>query len=404
MLHVWGRAVARRMIWLALTILLSLGAGTNVGEARPESPPDAVTVLGLEPESAGTAVLSWQRIRGVRYRLCYSTDYRFSGFVHCFMVSGTASWSVGVPADHGGAFYFTVQACHSHECSEPARAGAVGRGRGDGVDFYATAFLRPDGQVTLAAFLREAATALRYYRTAPGAAGMLDSVCPPLTGGAVCGKASLVPPGSLTGVAALGASGVEVDVTLQVRDTPTIAFMFDDGAGIVSGGVYRMQQVLDSYGVTGNFFLTGLAMQTYPSAVRALVAGGHRVGSHTWGHPYLTRLNDAAITGELDRTEAQFRAIIPGGVLRPCFRAPYGDFNARVLRMVQARGYQQYTQTVNSNDWTGAQPAQIVQNVLAGARDGASVSFHTQERHTVTALATLVPALLAQGYRFVHVC
>jgi peptidoglycan/xylan/chitin deacetylase (PgdA/CDA1 family) len=71
---------------------------------------------------------------------------------------------------------------------------------------------------------------------------------------------------------------------------------------------------------------------------------------------------------------------------------------------LRERGYHQYTQNVSAMDYTPITAAQIVQNVMAGAGDGAIVSFHTQEMQTAIALRTLIPLLLAQGYQFGLVC
>lgn len=371
---------------------------------RPVGAPAPAQVVGLDPETSDTALLRWLPERGARYRLCIATGYPPVSPVACYDAGRGPAWSVGVPQADGEAFYLTLQACRESECAPPVPAGAVGRRAADGRDFYGVALPLPEGRARLGAFVRSGPATVRYYRAAAGAADLAASDCRDVAAGQACGAVEVTVPGALVGVAAEREGAGERGVTLQVRDTPTIYFMLDDGTGIVAGGKYLMQSILDEHGVKGTFFLTGKAMQTYPSAVRALVAGGHRVGNHTWSHPFLTRLSDEAIGRELDRAEAQFGALVPGGTLRPCFRAPNGDLNERVLRVVDGRGYRQYAQTVSSNDWAGIAAEQIAQNVLAGARDGAVVSFHTQMPHTATALRRLVPSLLAQGYRFGLVC
>ena len=245
---------------------------------------------------------------------------------------------------------------------------------------------------------------MQSYRGRSGTAGLAAPGCPVVNVGEMCGPFDVEVPGALAGIGTSMAGGAEAGVTFQSREAPTVAFMFDDGTGIVQNGRYAMQDVLDQYGVKGSFFLTGRAMQTYPSAVRALVAGGHRVGNHTWSHPYLTRLGDAAIGAELDQAEAQFRAIVPGATTRPCFRAPNGDLNARVLAVADGRGYREIAQDVSSNDWAGVSAARMIDSVLREVRDGARVSFHSQEPQTLIALRTLVPTLLAEGYQFVTAC
>ncbi len=389
-----------------LVLVLALGwwcRGRGV-EAHPVGPPAPPEVVALEPWTADLVLLRWRPQPHTDFRICFSTNYAFADFVACLPAGAGDAWPLGVPREDGGLFYVTLQACREDDCSAPVRAGAVGRRMQDGLDVYATALPLPDGRVRLSAYLRAGRAEVRYYRAAAGTGARLDSACPQVAAGEACGAADVAVAGALAGVGAARPGGAELGVTFQVRPAPTVYFLFDDGTGIVTGGRYLMQRILDEYGVRGTFFLTGRAMRTYPEAVRALVAAGHRVGNHTWSHPFLTRLSDAAVAAELDQTEQQYRALVPGGTLRPCFRAPNGDLNARVLAVVDGRGYREIAQTVNSFDWMGIPAARIVENVLAGVRDGALVSFHTQEPQTAIALRTLIPLLLAEGYRFALAC
>jgi peptidoglycan/xylan/chitin deacetylase (PgdA/CDA1 family) len=185
---------------------------------------------------------------------------------------------------------------------------------------------------------------------------------------------------------------------------PHAALLFDDGNGLFTGSRLTTQVILDEYGVKGNFFLIGRMMRDNPTTVRALVAAGHRVGNHTYSHPFLTTLTDAQIAQELDATEQQYRAIVPGGTTRPCFRAPNGAIDRRVASVVQARGYRQIDWTVGRQDWAKVSADAIVRNVLADLRDGALISFHTNEPATMVALRTLLPLMQSWGYVFDLVC
>jgi peptidoglycan-N-acetylglucosamine deacetylase len=390
----------RRLVLVGLLVAVGTLSGVRGAEARRVGAPLPAEAVSLAPDTGDMALVTWQRQdRATTYRLCYSPVFTFAENVWCDEVGSADAWSISAPRQDGAIFYVTVQACRDGECAEPVRAGAIGRRVRDGHDFYATATPMPDGRTRLAAFVRSGPADVRYYRGAAGTGDLFESACPSVPANDSCGPADMWTRGSLVGVGTARAGG-ERGLTFQVRDAPMVYFMFDDGTGIVAGGRYVMQNVLDEFGVKGSFFLTGRAMQTYPSAVRALVAAGHRVGNHTWSHPFLTSLSDAAIGNELDLTEQQYRALVPGGTTKPCFRAPNGAFNARVLAVLSARGYRQITQTVSSLDYAGISAGQIIRNVLNDMHDGALISMHTQEQQTVIALRTLIPRLLAEGYRF----
>lgn len=393
--------------WALFGCVLVLGCavGLQIADARPaRGAPPAAAVLALDPHDATTAILRWQADEGARYRLCAANRYTLVEFIACYNLGRVDEWPVGVPAEDGRIYYLALQACREGACTGFVPAGAIGRRASGETDFYATALPVSEDTARVSAYVRSGSADVRYYRARAGTSGALDSHCPGVPAGEGCGAALLHTPSALVGAAAAPHGGDEVGITLQVRPAPTIYFMFDDGTGIVSGGTYLMQRIMDEYGVKGSWFLTGKAMQTYPTAVRALAAAGHRVGNHTWSHPSLTGLSDSAIAREVDQTEQQYRALVPGGTLKPCFRAPNGAFDGRVLRLLRERGYHQYTQNVSAMDYTPITAAQIVQNVMAGAGDGAIVSFHTQEMQTAIALRTLIPLLLAQGYQFGLVC
>ena len=385
---------------LLLVLALTVYVPALPVSAHPLPSPSQPESITLDVDTPEYALLRWQRLPHHRYHLCFSTNRGFADWVSCSDLGMVDHQSIGIPASSGGAWYLALRGCVRDECSELVPAGVVARSAGPDWDYYAVSRVLDSERVRLAAFVRAGVGTINYYNGRAGAPDVFARACEGAAAAQSCPAVEVTARGALAGVRFAAAGTNDRGITFTIRDAPTIHFMFDDGTGIVSGGRYLMQSVLDEYGVKGSFFLTGKAMQTYPAAVRALVAGGHRVGNHTWSHPFLTSFGDSAIGSELDQTERQYQALIPGGTLRPCFRAPNGAFDGRVLRMVQGRGLRQVTQTVSSLDYQGISAGRITQIVLAEARDGALVSFHTQEMQTAIALRTIVPALLAQGYQF----
>ena len=72
--------------------------------------------------------------------------------------------------------------------------------------------------------------------------------------------------------------------------------------------------------------------------LRALEDAGMELGSHTLGHPWLTRASAARLADELERS----REVLASVAQRPLavLAYPYGDVDARVKRAVQATGYE----------------------------------------------------------------
>jgi peptidoglycan/xylan/chitin deacetylase (PgdA/CDA1 family) len=71
--------------------------------------------------------------------------------------------------------------------------------------------------------------------------------------------------------------------------------------------------------------------------LRGLAAVGWEIGSHTCSHPHLPQLDDV----ELERELARSKAVIEDRLQRPCtsIAYPYGEFDARVVRVARAAGY-----------------------------------------------------------------
>jgi peptidoglycan/xylan/chitin deacetylase (PgdA/CDA1 family) len=71
--------------------------------------------------------------------------------------------------------------------------------------------------------------------------------------------------------------------------------------------------------------------------LESLEAAGWEIGSHSGSHPHLTRLDDAALEDELERS----KAACDEHLSKPCVALayPYGDVNARVVAAAACAGY-----------------------------------------------------------------
>lgn len=189
-----------------------------------------------------------------------------------------------------------------------------------------------------------------------------------------------------------------------------VALTFDGGAS--DAGVSSILSTLDRYDATASFFVTGQFARAYPTAVRAMAAGGYPVGNHSNTHPYFSRRTSEAIRLELARAEA---AIWPltGKTTMPYFRFPYGDRTTTSIDIVNGFGYVPFRWTVDTLGWKGTSggiTASIVcQRVLSTAKPGQIVLMHVGANPDdgttldATALPCIIEGLRAKGYGFVPV-
>lgn len=126
-------------------------------------------------------------------------------------------------------------------------------------------------------------------------------------------------------------------------------------------GAERIISTLRKYNIKGGFFFTGEFFEMYPDVVRRLVAEGHYVGSHSYGHllyaPWGNR--DSLLVTRQEFNEDIFKSY---KVLRefgitnaPYFIPPYEHYNATISSWARQLGLQviNYTPgTITNGDYT----------------------------------------------------
>lgn len=135
----------------------------------------------------------------------------------------------------------------------------------------------------------------------------------------------------------------------------TIALTFDDGPWKYTSDLLDL---LEEAGARATFFVCGsnmddrqLTRHGYPSLLRRMVTEGHQVGSHTWGHANLAKLDEEDITSQLlDNEQALVQDL---GFIPTYLRPPYFSSNEEALDVVGELGYHVVDAGIDTRDWTG---------------------------------------------------
>ncbi|WP_328466605.1 bifunctional polysaccharide deacetylase/glycosyltransferase family 2 protein [Actinoplanes sp. NBC_00393] len=218
-------------------------------------------------------------------------------------------------------------------------------------------------------------------------------------------QTSQVPDEALTGGPIIQTDG-STTTTVAAGDKQ-IVLTFDDGPD--PEYTAEILEVLAEYDVPATFFMIGSEISKYPDLVRQVVDEGHEIGIHTFTHPELSGQSDWRRTVEIEETQLALAGA--AGVTSVIFRPPYSstvaaldDTNWAVIEEMGENGYLTVVNDLDSRDWeAGVTNEEIVEAVTPENGEGAVLLFHDgggDRSGTAEALATVIPALQAQGYTF----
>lgn len=288
------------------------------------------------------------------------------------------------------------------------RAAGQRQGGGSGPDLDGSVRHDADaGHVDEVASLHDAVQADQHSLGQKGqAAPLLDSAAPQAPG-----PSHEALPGDKPCPTASTSRRPHAGTPFQARPAPaaasgrsTIYLTFDDGPSRLT---LPIASYLKSQGIRATFFVLGCNVKGREDAVAALVAMGHRVGSHTFSHDLRKlKASFATDTSEIGRTASLIDRLGGDGRM---VRLPYGASDRNLASHVAAEGAQIYEWDIDSYDSTkrGAHDRRFIERMVLGQlartpRRHAIVLFHDGSGHdaTLAALKDLIPLLKEQGYRF----
>ncbi|KAH6969558.1 hypothetical protein HG530_005373 [Fusarium avenaceum] len=205
---------------------------------------------------------------------------------------------------------------------------------------------------------------------------------------------SLVKLATYAGLIQAAAAAVPVGVAItKCTVDKNIALTFDDGPFDYTN---ELLDQLKKYGYKATFFLNGNNwgnINDYKATVKRMISEGHQLGSHTYSHPDLATITNAAVRTQMTRLEADFLSIV--GKWPTYMRAPYFSTNANTLSVMKTLGYHVIGADVDSLDWEYNTPAETdtaLKLFKAGITKGGSIAlFHDVHQNTVR---NLMPKVL----------
>ena len=178
-------------------------------------------------------------------------------------------------------------------------------------------------------------------------------------------------------------------------DRQQVALTFDDGP--TPGVTDRILDELKRRELKATFFMIGQCIGAAPDLARRVLAEGHEIGNHTFTHPHLTQLPDAAVDAEIQRTQdiladkLKYRS--------SWFRPPFGELQQNQAAMVTTRQLRIALWNVDPGDWAQPGEAKIIETILCQVTPASIILCHDRFEQTAGSLPAILDGLLERGLR-----
>ena len=173
-----------------------------------------------------------------------------------------------------------------------------------------------------------------------------------------------------------------------------IAITFDDGPAY--NKTDKLLKELDKRDARVTFFMLGELANKQKDLVKKAYNYGHTIGSHTYDHKNLKKLDHEEIDFEINYTNEILSNIIGEDVR--FVRPPYGAYNSDILNQVNMAFILWNEDTL---DWKYRDAEKVRDYIVEHASDGDIILLHDIHSTSVEGAIMAIDILKEQGYEFV---
>ncbi len=170
--------------------------------------------------------------------------------------------------------------------------------------------------------------------------------------------------------------------------------------GYENGNTDAILTALKNHDVKATFFVTGHFLETEGELTKRMVEEGHTVGNHTYNHPDITKLDEAAFKEELNAIKKKFNEVT-GAEISMYFRPPEGKCYSQTLKWSKDMGYATILWSLAHVDWyTDNQPKHedAIAILTKRIHSGALVLLHNTSQTNGEILDQLITKWEEMGY------
>jgi peptidoglycan/xylan/chitin deacetylase (PgdA/CDA1 family) len=153
------------------------------------------------------------------------------------------------------------------------------------------------------------------------------------------------------------------------------------------------------------FFPIGKHATYYPEILREVAKQGHSIGSHTWSHVDLSKMEPDKFKAEIEMGVAAVRKAV-GDSAMPFFRFPQLKHPPEAVKYAGSRNIAIFSTDVDSFDFKLRKSESLVSSVMdrlkkKGGGKGILL-MHDFNQNTSKTIGDLLTQLKADGYKVVH--
>ena len=180
-----------------------------------------------------------------------------------------------------------------------------------------------------------------------------------------------------------------------------IVLTFDDGPWLNT--TPAVLKALGEHCVRATFFPIGKHATYYPEILRQVAAQGHTVGSHTWSHANLGKVQ---VQEGKDEIEKGFSAVkfALGAAPAPFFRFPTLTHPGELVTYLGERNVGIFSTDLDSFDFRTRKADKMIEGVMNKLKKHGKgiVLMHDFQQVTAHGMNELLTQLAAAGYKVVH--
>ena len=159
--------------------------------------------------------------------------------------------------------------------------------------------------------------------------------------------------------------------------------------------------ILDEYDVKSTFFLVRQWVDNYPDDVKEIAARGHDVGNHSATHPHMASLSSEEQLKEISDCNTAIEELT--GSRPALFRAPYGEYDNKLVQNLRDNGMYCVQWNIDSLDWKDPSPDEMVKRIREKLCPGSIILMHNGAKNTPDALPKIIEMIQSEGYTIVPI-